>query len=61
MSSLGRVNVMILMSFDGASPCCVTQIFSPSASGKVDSNGMPQEREVAAVHYSADKMDPHGR
>lgn len=35
-------------------------MFSPSGSGP-DEKGIYKEKEVAAVHYSADKMDPHGR
>lgn len=44
--------------------CCwemSTQIFSPNVTGPPDVHGNPREKEVAAVHYSADKMDPHGR
>ena len=37
------------------------QVFSPTVSGAPDDRGVVREREVAAVHYSADKMDPHGR
>eukprot|EP00752_Nemacystus_decipiens_P018668 g16737.t1 len=36
------------------------QVFSPSGIGP-DDRGVYKEKEVAAVHYSADKMDPHGR
>ncbi|CAN0140826.1 unnamed protein product [Ectocarpus sp. 12 AP-2014] len=36
------------------------QVFSPRFSGP-DDRGNGKEKEVAAVHYSADKMDPHGR
>lgn len=37
------------------------QVFSPTVSGAPDDRAVVREREVAAVHYSADKMDPHGR
>lgn len=36
------------------------QVFSPTVTG-LDEKGDEIEKEVAAVHYSADKMDPHGR
>ncbi|CAM9632006.1 unnamed protein product [Ectocarpus sp. 6 AP-2014] len=36
------------------------QVFSPRFTGP-DDKGNGKEKEVAAVHYSADKMDPHGR
>ncbi|CAM9187182.1 unnamed protein product [Scytosiphon promiscuus] len=36
------------------------QVFSPTVTG-LDDKGNEIEKEVAAVHYSADKMDPHGR
>lgn len=46
-----------------SAPACVCmplQVFSPRFTGP-DDKGTGKEKEVAAVHYSADKMDPHGR
>jgi len=40
------------------SPSSSLQVFSPTAP---DEKGVVKEKEVAAVHYSADKMDPHGK
>ena len=57
---LGLLLLMVRLTVPLLLLLLLLQVFSPSGTGP-DEKGVYKEKEVAAVHYSADKMDPHGR